>query len=41
MVRNGKKYWDNPRLKVAPRAIIEDVILGIPLDDWRNNDDSN
>ena len=41
MVRNGKKYWDNPRLQVEPRAIIEDVILGIPLDDWRNNDDSN
>ena len=41
MVRNGKKYWANPRLQVAPRAIIEDVILGISLDDWRNNDDSN
>ncbi|MCC4410597.1 DUF3173 domain-containing protein [Limosilactobacillus reuteri] len=32
MVKNGKKYWANPRLQVAPRAIIEDVILGIPLE---------
>ena len=38
MVRNGKKYWDNPRLQVAPRAIIEDVILGIPLDKGDNDD---
>ena len=37
MVRNGKKYWANPRLQVAPRAIIEDVILGIPLDKGDNN----
>ena len=38
MVRNGKKYWDNPRLQVASRAIIEDVILGIPLDKGDNDD---
>ena len=37
MVKNGKKYWVNPRLQVAPRAIIEDVILGIPLDKGDNN----
>ena len=37
MVKNGKKYWGNPRLQVAPRAIIEDVILGIPLDKGDNN----
>ena len=36
-VKNGKKYWGNPRLQVAPRAIIEDVILGIPLDKGDNN----
>lgn len=38
MVKNGKKYWANPRLQVAPRAIIEDVILGIPLDKGDNDD---
>jgi hypothetical protein len=38
MVKNGKKYWGNPRLQVAPRAIIEDVILGIPLDKGDNDD---
>ena len=37
MVKNGKKYWGNPRLQVGPRAIIEDVILGIPLDKGDNN----
>ena len=38
MVKNGKKYWANPRLQVAPRAIIEDVLLGIPLDKGDNDD---
>ena len=38
MVKNGKKYWANPRLQVVPRAIIEDVILGIPLDKGDNDD---
>ena len=38
MVKNGKKYWANPRLQVAPRAIIEDVILGISLDKGDNDD---
>ncbi|MDM8304304.1 DUF3173 domain-containing protein [Limosilactobacillus vaginalis] len=33
MVRRGKIFWSNPRLEVAPRAIIEDVILGFPLDE--------
>ncbi|MDC2839234.1 DUF3173 family protein [Limosilactobacillus mucosae] len=32
MVKRGKIFWANPRLEVAPRAIIEDVILGVPLD---------
>ncbi|MCC4376804.1 DUF3173 domain-containing protein [Limosilactobacillus reuteri] len=31
MVKRGKTFWANPRLEVAPRAIIEDVILGVPL----------
>lgn len=37
MVKRGKTFWSNPRLEVAPRAIIEDVILGLPLD----KDDKN
>lgn len=32
MVRKGKTYWANPRLSVAPRYIVEEVILGISLD---------
>ncbi|MBM6955120.1 DUF3173 family protein [Limosilactobacillus coleohominis] len=31
MVKRGKTFWANPRLQVAPRAIIEKVILGFPL----------
>ncbi len=37
MVKQGKTFWANPRLEVAPRAIIEDVILGFPLDEGDNN----
>ena len=33
MVKRGKPFWANPRLEVAPRGIIEDVILGFPLDE--------
>lgn len=41
MVEKGKNYWANPRLSVAPRYIVEEVILGISLDDKENADDSN
>lgn len=36
MVKRGKLFWSNPRLEVAPRAIVEDVILGFPLEDGQN-----
>ncbi|MCI6852200.1 MULTISPECIES: DUF3173 family protein [Limosilactobacillus] len=31
MVKRGKNFWANPRLEVAPRVIVEKVILGFPL----------
>lgn len=31
MVKRGKHFWANPRLEVAPRVIVENVILGFPL----------
>ena len=33
MVQRGKTFWANPRLEVAPRAIIEEAILGFPLNE--------
>ena len=33
MVKRGKTFWSNPRLQVAPRAIIEEVVLGVPLEE--------
>ena len=31
---NGEKlFGGNPRLQVAPRAIIEEVVLGVPLEE--------
>lgn len=33
MVKRGKTFWANPRLQVAPRGIIEEVILGVPLEE--------
>ena len=38
MVQRGKTFWANPRLQVAPRDIIEEVILGLPLN---NEEDDN
>lgn len=37
MVQRGKTFWANPRLQVAPRDIIEEVILGLPLNEEDNN----
>lgn len=33
MVKRGKTFWGNPRLQVAPRAIIEEAVLGVPLEE--------
>ena len=38
MVQRRKTFWANPRLQVAPRDIIEEVILGLPLN---NEEDDN
>lgn len=41
MVKRGKTFWSNPRLSIAPRVIIEDVILGFPLEDKGDSDGNN
>lgn len=41
MVKRGKTYWANPRLSVAPRSIVETVILGIPLQQEGPKNDNN
>ncbi|MFR0532493.1 DUF3173 domain-containing protein [Limosilactobacillus reuteri] len=41
MVKRGKTFWSNPRLEVAPRGIIEQVILGVPLDDKGDKNGNN
>lgn len=37
MVKRGKTFWGNPRLQVAPRDIIETVILGVRLSEGDSN----
>lgn len=37
MVKRGKTFWGNPRLQVAPRDIIENVILGVHLSEGDSN----
>ena len=41
MLKRVKTFWSNPRLEVAPRGIIEQVILGVPLDDKGDKNGNN
>lgn len=38
MVKRGKPFWGNPRLTVAPRGIVEEVILGCSLTQGEDHD---